>query len=215
MTTAKAQFRGDATGTIMRDFSEGLKTELRTFFPDQDAIICDVWGHPADMFVEHILGVARWAIGEMKSHKGDITRQEIRAEYADLLKTVTAACGKLRNLSPDFERLLIGVDADTLECADAIQKLITHLEVAKPQIDSLPTMRKHTEKMHIVAVELSVLVFRELTQYGISIGATASKEYGTSGNGLKILKAIGDDIGLIFEPVTWRNIVAEGKQLKA
>lgn len=212
MTTAKAQYRGDATGSLMRDFSEGLKTELRLFYPNHEANTCDVWGYPADMFVEHILGVARWAIEEMNSHKVDITGQEIRAEHADLLKTLTTARDKLRNLSPDFERLLT-IDADALGCADEIQMMIARLEAAKPQIDSLKTMRKYTEKMHDVAMEMSVLVLRELAQYkGISIGATASEDYGTSSDGLKILKLIGDDIDLKFGLTTWRNIVAEAKQ---
>ena len=127
MPTAKARYTGGGGRAKTKEFSSSLKTKLRDYFPRQQLGACEIWGHPADDFVSHVLAEAQWAVSELYWQTLDITKSEIRAEQQDLLHVLKLAHGKLRKLSPDIDRLL-GVDADPLGCADKIQDLILHTE---------------------------------------------------------------------------------------
>ena len=211
MPTAKARYLGDGTGSQPRDFSDRLRATLRKFYPDQKAVDDPVWGHPGDNFVEEILAETRWATAELHWHTFTLTRQEIRAEHADLLKTLTTTRDKLRSLSTDLDRLL-GVTADPLGCADAMTVLIEKVEAAEPLIDRLPSKAKAADAQHDVAVELAIRVLPILERYGCSTGATGSAYYDHSSDAVQILKAIGDDIGLVRAELTWRDAIIAVKK---
>lgn len=211
MPTAKARYKGDGGRTRTKEFSSGLKLKLRGYFPDQQLDACKTWGHPADNFVTQILAEAEWAIAELHWQGLDISKPEIRAEQQDLLRLLNLAHDKLRNLSPDFDRLL-GVDADPLGCADQIQRLILHVEHSGQRIESQPDRKRPAEKQHYVAVEMAIRVLLVLKQYGISLAVTCDVDLGYTSDAVLILKAIGDDISLVRSKVTWRDIVMEAKK---
>lgn len=210
MTTAKAQYKGDGAGKLLPDFSDKLKSILRNFYPDQNAESDETFGHPADGFVSHILAEAWWAKSTLDDQKYDITKQQIRAEHADLLKVLSNAHDKLLTLSPDFDRLL-GVDADVLGCASKIKELLAHVQCANQLIDQLPTVKRSVEKQNAVAVEMSVRVLRVLKSYGISPAATGDSYFGYTSDAVQILKAIGDDIGVVLADSTWRDTILDAK----
>jgi len=137
MPTAKARYKGDGAGQKPRDFSDRLEATLRSHYPDQNAESDPVFGHPADAFVEEVLAEARGALSRLHWDQFDLTKQEIRAEQADLLKTLKDGHEKLRNVSRDLDRLL-GIDADPLGCADKIEELIGYVKNADSLIDQLP-----------------------------------------------------------------------------
>jgi hypothetical protein len=227
MATAKARYTGDGTWTRIKDFSETLKVKLRGYYPNQLAESDPTWGHPADDFVSQVLAEARWAISELHLHQFVITKSEVRAEQSNLFKELSDVHRKLQNLSPDFDRLL-GVDADSLGCADAIKELIRHVEAAGQLIDKLPTAKRQAEAEHRVMVEMALRVLRVLKGFGIAPAATAgsylrmvdiaesndisddTSQYVS--HAVEILKAIGDDIDLPRSPETWRDAVIEVKR---
>ena len=210
MAFAKAEYKGNGAGEMIPDFSDKLKSTLRSYYPDQDAESDETFGHPADGFVNHVLNEAWWAKSELDSQTFDITKQQIRAEQADIMKVLSDAHCKLRSLSPDFDRLL-GVDADVWGCAAKIKELIGQVEHAKQRIDLLPTARKPADKQHAMAVEMAVRVLRVLKSYEIKPSATCGSHFSYTSDAVQILKAIGDDIGLVLADLTWRDTIIKAK----
>ncbi len=206
MTTPKACFKGDGAGTSPRNFSDTLKTKLRGYYPDQQAVRDPAWEHPADSFVAHVLSEAQWAVSQLHWQQFDITSQEIRAEKDRLLKVLKNAHDKLLSLSPDFDRLL-AVQADPLGCADRIKVLIGHIECAPPLNDKLPTAQRPIEKQYDVMVEMAIRILRVLKDYGIAPAATGDANFDYTSDAVEILRAIGDDIGLVRASLTWRDTI--------
>lgn len=228
MTTAKARFQGSGAWTQVPDFSDKLKARLRGFYPEPDADDDPIWGHPAEDFVNRILAAAWWAKSELDWQKYDCTKPELRAEQVNLLNLLREARGKLRSLSPDFDRLL-GIEADPLGCADKIDALIGSVERAGSLIDTQPKAQKTVDKQHEVAVEMAVQVLRALKDYGITTAATAGTQLRMAditqaasveqqeshylSKAVEILKAIGDDIELERTETTWRDIICAAKRV--
>lgn len=230
MTTAKPPYHGNGCGTKLSDFSDELRQTLRSFDPrqgtDTDPYTL-AWGDPADAFVEAVLSEAWWAKSELHFSQFNSGRAEIRAEQADLLKRLRGVHDRLRRLSPDFDRLL-GIDADPLGCADKIKELIGYVEAANPRIDQLPNGRKTADKEHNIAVELAIRVLGVVEQYGGDVAATAGTYWKLIditeqcdsdveasryvSPAVKILKAIGDDMGLVKAEATWRGIIGTARQ---
>lgn len=214
MPTAKPRYKGDGAGMLIPDFSDALRNKLREFYPDKEVTPDLHLGNPTDDFVNGILAETWWAKSELFWQDFGCTKQEIRAEHSDLLKCLRNCEEKLRNLSPDFDRLL-GVEADPFGCADKIKELIWHMENAEQAIEYLPTAQKPAEKRHDVSIELAVRVLRVLKEYGIPPSATHDAGLGFTSDAIKILKFIGDDIKLERGELTWRTTIIEAKKRAA
>jgi hypothetical protein len=216
MPTTKAPYRGDGTGRLIQDFSAELRDELRNFYPDKAAVADRTFGHPADAFVNSVLSAAYEHRARLFFLDFDSTKKELHAEQTDLLESLTSAEGKLRKLSRDFDRAL-GLDADPLGCADKIQDLIKSVNRAGELIGKLPPAKKRLGKQRELLVPLTIDVLRVLKQYDIAPSATADPEsdYKSLSPAVKILKAIGDDIGMVRSLVTWRDLVIEAKKAAA
>lgn len=212
MTTAKAKYKGDGSGMLIPDFSDSLKAKLRAFYPKQDADGDPEWGDSADSFVAHILSEAWQAKSELHWQNFESRKQEIRAEHADLSRALQDCEHKLRNLSPDFDRLL-GFNADPLACADQIKAFIEHVVKAGEAIKHLSKRKRPYEKQHAVAVEMALCVLRALREYGIQPAATGDAYYGYKSDAVVILKLIGDDIGIRRDELTWRDTIIKAKQI--
>ena len=211
MPTTRAPYSGGRSDKTIEDFSDDLKNKIRDYYPENDVEPDQRWGHPADVFVQAVLAEARFAIDELHWQKFDITKQELRAEQSDLLKVLTDANWKLRSLSPDFNRLL-GVYADPLGCADRIIEMIRHVEGVLPLIKEMSIKPKPVDKQHHVAVEMAIRVLSVLKNYGIAPAATGDNYFGYTSDAVEILQAIGNDIGLSREALTWRDIIIEAKE---
>ncbi len=210
MPTAKPRYAGDGVGETLKDFSSELRSKLREYFPDTEAVDDPEFGHPADAFVSHILAEAWRAKTDLHWQGFEGTKAELRAERADLLKLATELESKLRKISLDLDRLL-GIDADSIGCADKLAELIQHVDAAEKAIDRLPRISRKDEKDHRAAVEMTIRVLRALKEYGISPTATADADFGYASAAVRILKLIGDDIKLVLSEVTWRDIIIEVK----
>jgi hypothetical protein len=159
----------------------------------------------ADIFVEQILAEARWAKSERHAQRSEITRTELRAERDDLLKLLVDVERKLRTLSPDVDRLL-GADADPLGVADAIKVLLTRVDRAASDPD--PRTPASPEKARAVMLELTIRILRVLRRFAVRSSGSGSayfEEY--TPDATRIIKAIGDDMGLVRALLTWRDVV--------
>lgn len=207
MPNTKAQYTGDDSGSLITDFTEGLKAGLRAFYTNKDAKADAIWGCPADDFVAAVLNEAHWAKATLHWQRHEVTNAEIRAEHADLLKVLTDGESKLRRLSPDFARIL-SIDADPIGVANQLTLMIKALRDAAEPIRNLGRQKKFQQKQNDVAVELAVRVLRVLTEYEIKPSATATPDYDTASDAVKILKLIGDDMKFVKAETTWRDIIA-------
>jgi hypothetical protein len=234
MPTAKARYLGDGagrigdgSGKIPSAYSSRLRKTIRSYYPQQNAPTCPHFGHPADTFVEHVLCAANNAVADMMWQTSNVTKQELRAEQKDMRKSLTDTRDKLRKLSPSFSSLLEhGVDP--LGVADSLDKIISQINAATHRIDALPKKKRPDEAQHDIAFEMAYCVLHVLKANGIEIPATCgsylktndiadSKYDGTDiskyiSDAIKILKAIGDDIGLVLSESTWRDIIIEVKK---
>lgn len=234
MQTAKAKYLGngaghigDGSGKMARPFSSQLRATLRSYYPQQDAATCPHFGNPADNFVEQVLGAAGNAAADMMWQEFNVTKQELRAEQKDVLKSLNATQNKLRKLSPPF-RWLLEDGAAPLRVADSLDAIIRQIEATALGIGSLPIKRGSDAERHDIAIEMAFRVLHVLKDNDIEISATCgsynklnditTKNYnGTDvsqyiSDAVKILKAIGDDIGLGLANTTWRDIIIEAKK---
>jgi hypothetical protein len=228
MPTIKAPYRGALKGAPVEEFSDGLREQLRGLCPkgvdgDHFAALRAKLQilHPgdekaaerafADIFVEQVLASARWAKSALHAQQAESTRTELRAERDDLLKQLRTTEQKLRTLSPDLDRLL-GADADPLGLADATKALLLNVEQAGERVGTLPRALKLRDKEHDVAVEMAIRVLRVTERWGVEPAAT-SDEYAPDGSvAVQIVKAIGDDIGVVLSVSTWRDTISKAKK---
>jgi hypothetical protein len=232
MPTVKPPHTGDGAGRKPRDFSSGLKANLRGFAP---------LGVEPGKFVAEVLGEARWLPEELEHHRITLGRDELKAEHRHVLKwlrkiqnrptpaRLRKAENALRSISRDLDALL-GVHVDPVGCADGLREMIdaetaqatppttvklremvNALEEATARIAEGPTARR-PEIQRRAAVETAVRVLRVLKDYGITPSATMNPAYGFVSPAIKILQAIGDDIGWRRDPVTWRAIILDAKR---
>jgi hypothetical protein len=172
----------------------------------------DLFNNLADEFVNVLLAEARWAVSALMWQEHTVTKQEILAEHSDLHDTLKYARNKLRELSPDFNRLL-DADADPLGVADSLDVLIRHVNAAEVRINELPKKMRLDEAQHDIAVEMAIRVLRAVKNYGLPIYATGGDGFDYTSDAVNILKAIGDDINLPRERLTWRDIIIEAKRV--
>ena len=211
MPSAKARYTGDGSGSVPPGFSTKLRKQLENLCPESP----DRPDHERDAFVgefvEAILAEAWWMVSEIRQHKFDLTKQEIRAEQDDLLKLCCKLEEKLRKLTPDFDRLL-GVDAEPLDLADRLMMFCKQIERSGVHLEDLPRRPRIDERQHRAAVEGTIRIMRVVKDYGLQVTGTCNHGFGYISVAVEIMKAVGDDICLVLEKMTWRDIIIEAKK---
>lgn len=199
-------------------------------------------GDPEDVFIESILVEVRFAISELHAYTYDITKEELLAEHKNIVKVLKTTQRdkksfykvleslqyKLKSLSPDLNRL---IDTDPLAITDEIEKilldratdpslcqekirgLIDSLKATKLKINRLSVMPRLVAKRHAVAVEMTIRILRILKSYKIKTSSHCDTTFDYASKAVLILKDIGDDIGLVIEKITWRDIIQEAKSV--
>jgi hypothetical protein len=131
----------------------------------------------------------------------------------------------LRHISRDLDGAL-GINADPRECADLLDEfqsgsatidavvtslkgLVYHVEVASKAIREVQAKPREQDLQRELAAWLAESVIPVLKQYGLSVSCYASSDHGRSSDGVKILKAIGDEVGLCFTEGTWREVISQ------
>lgn len=195
------------------EFSSEFKRSLREFYPDKESKEDPIWGHPADTFVSEILTIAAQATSALYHMQGDTTSEEKKLEYSDLLKTLKEAEAKLRGISLDLERLL-PIDADTLGCADQIGKLLEYLNDANSLVVGLPRSGRPEQKFNPILKEMTAQILSLLSEtFEMNHKSWVDPTDGTNmSDTVKVLKLIGDEIGLGYSPNTWRKFIDESRK---
>lgn len=185
---------------------EGLQKDLRPFYPDKAAVACSQFGHPADEWVAHLLDEAWDAISITHGIGLRLTKEQLLVEQQDMLTTLEKAVRVLSNVSPDLDRLF-GLDADILGTRDKIQELIPFIAGSEAQIAGLPRALQRKEVQHAAAVEVAIRVLRLFKDRGGQISATANVDHQYFSDAVKLLKILGDKLGLALDFTTWKKVV--------
>jgi hypothetical protein len=219
---------------------DALRQALRRFHPAHadDSQNDEVFGHPACAFAEALLNEAHWAWSCKKWNDESLRKDEIDAECNALKTKLQAASSSLRkypgktrsserlatlsktlrHVSRDVD-LLLGIDTDVRDCADAIdQSVIGNLQpsVCADAIDELlvaiddakqRVSRASRKKWStpFIAEELALRVIRVFEEECLPTATT------TIGTGLakktsplvSCLKALGDHGGIALSEKTW------------
>lgn len=216
MARAKPRYTGKPyPGEAIKEFSDGLKKELRGFYPDQKSVEDEVWGHPADEFVREILTATDRVVSELHHMKEDVTTEEIKSEHNDLLKSLMYSEEKLKTISLGLDRLM-SIDADPRGCADRIKEMIDHLEAARFLIGKLPKSKRNEQKKSLLAEEMAIRVLEILEKYNINQTAWVNpKDKAKASKTIKILMLIGAEIGMKYDPQTWGKFIRKAKTIMA
>lgn len=194
-------------GRMLKPFSDALREKLRELYPDNLATEDPVWGHPADAFVSEILDASNWAASQVLHLNEEITSEELRAEYTDLIKTLNAADKKLRTISPDLDRL-ISADAEPLGLADKVRQFLDYLQATKPHVDNLPRAKRPEQKKQHFAADMTEQVVSVIKKYDFEIsGSWDPKVRGKQAHIISILGMIGEEIGINLKREAWRKLV--------
>ncbi|MBI3919003.1 MAG: hypothetical protein HY322_18580 [Betaproteobacteria bacterium] len=189
------------------NLSKDLQEKLFRFYPDKSATTDPTFGHPANAWANGLRDEAWSAISLMLSLRLRTPREQLKIEHLSLLKSLKASFTKLDHLSRDLDGLL-GVGADVSGCRDKLKELIPRVDAAGDAISRLPNARKMRAAQHEAAIEMAIVVLRDLKNMGISTAATESSD------AVKILKIIGDCLDLVLTPLTWKDIIIKAKKAR-
>jgi small-conductance mechanosensitive channel len=191
--------------------SARLKQRLRPFYPLQENIASEWFGHPADASIDELISEA-WSSISMFAWSSQLTKAQILKENQEILKNLHKAASSLDSVSADVQRLF-ELGADVRGTRDKILELIQHIEGSSVRIDSLPKALKKNEVDHKAAVEMAIRVLRVYKRHGGRISATADTDLNYQSHAVTILKGIGDELGLVLSAATWKKVVTEVRQL--
>lgn len=218
MPTAKPRYDSDGSwkrrqfsASEWDDLEARIRKKLRPYYPDKNATADSTFGHPADGFANAMLSEAESAISMILGLRLRLTNEELRAERTDVLIALTKAEYCLSNLSHDFD-IMLGVDADVRGCRDKLRELIPRVEGADAAIRRLSRAKRLTEAQAEAAVAMAIGVLRIWKGHGGSTGATADVSFDRTSDAVKILKILGDGLGLCLAEKTWVTSIGKAKQ---
>jgi hypothetical protein len=218
MARAKARYDTDGswkyrkhTSREWESLGRRVRSKLRPFHPDKDAEDDPTFGHPSEEWANALLIAADGAISLMYWLGRRRTNEELRAEQSDLLKALNAAAEKLGTVSHDLD-ILFGIDADLLGARDAIVNLVPFIEAAAHKINALPRARKMKDVQAGAAAEMALRCLRIIKGAGIKIAATADTYAGRASPAVRILKILGDELGLCLDESVWKRVVGNAKR---
>jgi len=213
MPSAKAAFDGDddwknpnLSAEKLDRIIARLSEELRPFFPNKSAVESEIYGNPADAWVASSVSEARSAIVSTFGLGLRLTNQQLLVEQKEIFTLLKKVAHALESVSPDVDRLF-GVKADVLGTRDKIMELLPHVEASQTRIKALPKALKRNEVERAAAVEVAVRVLRIFKDRGGRISATADADTDQVSDAVKILKIMGDELGLCFSMATWKKTV--------
>lgn len=207
MTRAKARFSGEKRPEKATPITDRLLRHLRELWP-HDGEVSEVWGHPNEMLEQSLVEVAQWAAAARRDALEAVNKEDARAELAKVKSQLEATAWMLRNLSPDVD-VLLGASAAPLDCADALVRLLAHVEAADVQIEGGFHGTSWAERERRIALEVCWRVADALEHYGHPVSATAVSEYERRSLAVEVLCAVGGAASLIRSPVTWRDLLAK------
>ena len=81
MAFAKAPYKGDGTGRIIRGCSPSLRSTLKIFHPSHGVNTSSGGLDPADDFADSLIAIALWAQSELDAITFESTKSDSRRRY--------------------------------------------------------------------------------------------------------------------------------------
>ncbi|OFW00151.1 MAG: hypothetical protein A3G20_05065 [Acidobacteria bacterium RIFCSPLOWO2_12_FULL_59_11] len=195
-----------------------IQKKLLRFYPDKTEMIGTTIEQSANEWANHLVEQASQALDLAQWRHLRTFRAQLKIEHTALLKPLKDALANLDHLSRGLHSLLKndlssppGVDANVSDCRNKLKELIQRMDTAGDAISRLPKAKKPRDAQHEAAVEMAIVVLRALKNMSISIAATADADLGHTSDAVQILKIIGDGLGLLLAPLTWKRIIIEAK----
>jgi hypothetical protein len=217
MPTAKPRYDPDGSWKVRKYDDASWKAlhtrvqkELRPYYPEKNASADPTFGHPAAAWATGLLEAAHTEVSTTLWLGRRLTSAELRAEQADILKTLEKAEQCLSYLSDDLNIML---DVDVLDCRDKIRNLIPSIVATEAIIGKRPRAKKLRDVQRKAAERMAICILRMLNDDGISAAATAHTHLGYVSDAVKILKIIGDALGLRLAEATWKSVIIEAKRV--
>jgi hypothetical protein len=218
MGKRKPRFNGDGAGTLVPDFAASVRTELRR--------------HLAPWFDQHDMGAMRaflsgggdsawrsgdgsdelvaWLVHDAYALKVDIanrkalalTKPELVAEFARLIKSMQAAHDHLRSVSRDLDRMLALNPATRVSVEAGLADLLKQSADRKAAVEASATYQRTRVFEHAVKLRLVELVSERLLSNGIPVSGRDTPLF-------DVLDCLGRALELkLTEEKTWRNAVS-------
>ena len=188
-----------------------VRSGLRPLYPDENAVSEPAFGHPADEWANYLLDTAHRAISGTLWKLSRLTNAELHAEKLDLLTTLRRSAKSLGAISHDFE-ILLGINADTQGTRDQLLVLIEQIETGTSKIANLPIAIKVKDARNAAALEMAIQCLRIFKRHGGKISSTADMDLGYVSNAIKVLKVLGDELGLPLSQPTWKRVISKAKK---
>lgn len=214
MPSAKPKY--DATeGWKIRSYSQAswdalsqkVQDLLRPYHPAQQTR----GNQSADKWARDLLRAAYDELVTTQWQHRRRTKAELRAEHADILKTLKRSAGCLSSVSHDL-RIMLDPDLDILGCRDRIETIIESFENAGEKIVKLKRAMKPSDIEHLAATRIAHRTLEIMREYGGSSAVTADMGTGYVSDAINVMKIIGSALGLNLVETTWRGIAAKAKK---
>jgi hypothetical protein len=197
MSSGKANYSGDIPQ--VRDVTPTLKVALEDF-------------KLGDEFVQYVLAVARDMLADIAYARMEHPKDDLQAEHAQTFSTLKAASEKLRNLSLGYVRLF-PPGTDTAGLADSIDQLVSNEAAIATAIQNAVTMPRAVQSQQAIAIEMVVRVLGIAQEFGIKPTATYDPTFpNIISDAVRLVKIVGDEIGIVRGEVTWRKIIIDAKR---
>lgn len=188
-----------------------LRSKLRPLYPDKDAEVTEPFGHPAEAWANALLSDAYGAVSAMLSLRRRLSNEELRAERQDLLNVLNRAVDRLGTVSRDLD-VLFGIDADVLGTRDKLQELLPFIEAAESRIADLPRAMNKKDAESAAALEMAIRCLRTFQGEGGKISGTVHMDMDYISTAVKMLKILGDELGLELNETTWKAVIARARK---
>lgn len=221
MGKRKPRFNGDSTGELVPDFPASVKAELRRhlapWFDDGDMGTMraflngaggNAWrsGDGSDELVSWLVHDAYDLKVDMADRKAlALTKGELVAEYARLIKSMQFAHDHLRSVSRDLDRMLELDPTTRVNVESGLACLLKQASRREAAVAESATYQRTRVFEHAIKLRLVELVSERLLGNGIPISGRETPLF-------KVLDCLGRALDLrLTEEKTWRNAVSELK----
>ena len=180
---------------------------LRPYYPGKKTNS----NHSADQWARGLLNAAFDELRDTQWEKRRLTKAQLRAEHADILKALKKAHRCLSSVSYDL-RIMLDPDLDIVVCRDGIGTTIENFESAVEKIGKLKRAMKPRDIEHLAATKIAHRLLEMMKEQGGSSAVTADIDAGYVSDAIRIMKIVGSTLGMNLAETTWRGIAAKAKK---
>jgi len=164
-----------------------------------------------DYFFDSLLLTATWAKDELDGYKSLLTKSDLLAEHKSLLIAVKRTTTKLKNISPEYDRLL-GIEPIIEECLDSLQSLGSKLAKSETIVKQQEQKPRIEEYRRSVLDEFTVRVMQVLIECDIKIVGTGCDGFEYENLTVELLVIVSKEINIVLSKLTWRDYIIRNRE---